>query len=301
MFLTEPARTNYDLHFRLAGIPVRVHPLFWVFTLMMGLTGDARPMPVLIWLVAVFVSILVHELGHALAIRYYGWRPSITLYAFGGLASYNPADDLGYDPDFVLGEQAWRVRSLTSELVILFAGPGAGFLLAATIIMAVNLWGMATGGDIGVLFFYDPATLIGTFVTGLFHLEPLLYLLNDLLYINIFWGLLNLLPIFPLDGGQISQKLFYHYQGPRGLLWAAQLAIAACVAMVLFVLLRWNDEQRLFGMLMFGSLGFTNFQIYRGLKGLGDDIDSIHFGQPPRDRDRQPWESDDDDDRPSWR
>ena len=35
--LGEPARTQYDLHFRLAGIPVRVHPLFWLVAALLGL------------------------------------------------------------------------------------------------------------------------------------------------------------------------------------------------------------------------------------------------------------------------
>ena len=36
----------------------------------------------------------------------------------------------------------------------------------------------------------------------------LFVLVWDLLFVNIFWGLVNLLPVFPLDGGQISRELF---------------------------------------------------------------------------------------------
>ena len=32
--------------------------------------------------------------------------------------------------------------------------------------------------------------------------------LYDILYINVMWGLLNLLPIYPLDGGQVAEQVF---------------------------------------------------------------------------------------------
>ena len=86
MLLGEPPESQYDLHFSLLGIPVRVHPYFWLVSVLMGWNqGDAKL--ALLWVAAVFVSILVHEMGHALVIRYYGWSPRVTLYSFGGLAS----------------------------------------------------------------------------------------------------------------------------------------------------------------------------------------------------------------------
>ena len=50
MFLGEPPATQADLHFRLFGFPVRVHPYFWVVTLLMGLGGGpADPQKTMIW------------------------------------------------------------------------------------------------------------------------------------------------------------------------------------------------------------------------------------------------------------
>ena len=86
MFFVEPPPTSYDLHFRVAGVPVRVHPLFWLATVFMGLGADGDPIDVLLWVVAVFTCILVHELGHVLAFRYYGMSAHVVLHAFGGLA-----------------------------------------------------------------------------------------------------------------------------------------------------------------------------------------------------------------------
>src|SRR6187401_1848277 len=125
MFLGEPAPTQADLHFQLFGFPVRVHPYFWVVSVLMGLgPGKADPMDVLVWVAVVFVSILLHEMGHASVQRYYGGHPWITLYSFGRLAS---CSDGPRSP-------GWRI-------LILLAGPGAGFLLAAFVIAAINVTG----------------------------------------------------------------------------------------------------------------------------------------------------------------
>src|SRR5438445_9974400 len=110
------APTPFDLRFSLFGIPVRVHPFFWLFSVIMG--WDPRnPNRVLIWVACVFVSILVHELGHALTARSYGWPPHIVLHTFGGYASFQPTH--GY--------------TTGRAILILLAGPGAGFILFGAI------------------------------------------------------------------------------------------------------------------------------------------------------------------------
>ncbi|NOZ40262.1 MAG: hypothetical protein GXP24_08560 [Planctomycetes bacterium] len=87
--LAEPPPTQADVHFRVLGIPVRVHPFFWIITLIIGMRGDsAPPAEVLSWIVAVFVSILIHELGHALVQRRFGGQPRIVLHGMGGLEDW---------------------------------------------------------------------------------------------------------------------------------------------------------------------------------------------------------------------
>ena len=89
----------------------------------------------LIFAIVVFVSILVHELGHALAFRRYGTASRIVLYHFGGLA---------IPEESPWGESQWRLsddRPERNEIVISLAGPVAGFLLAAVVIGAVRLAG----------------------------------------------------------------------------------------------------------------------------------------------------------------
>src|SRR5262249_21254431 len=120
VLLTEPPRTPYDLRFHLFGIPVRVHPLFWLVALVLGMGGKAEPADMIMWVGVVFVSIVVHEMGHALAARAHGWEPWITLYGMGGLASYQPTY---YSP--------------RSRILITLAGPMAGFVFAGGIIGAI--------------------------------------------------------------------------------------------------------------------------------------------------------------------
>ncbi len=93
--------------------------MFWLMGLILGSTGssDRSVRPIIVWVVAVFVSVLVHEMGHALAMRALGVQPWITLYGMGGLTSH----------------QGGQFQPLTQILVSL-AGPVAGFALAAIVV-----------------------------------------------------------------------------------------------------------------------------------------------------------------------
>ncbi|MFM7138656.1 MAG: peptidase, partial [Planctomycetota bacterium] len=95
MLLAEPQPTPADWHFAIAGIPVRVSAWFWLGATLLGwgicqsfAGGDQRALLgyLILWAVAVLVSILVHELGHALAYRVFGQGSQIVIYHFGGLA-----------------------------------------------------------------------------------------------------------------------------------------------------------------------------------------------------------------------
>src|SRR5512146_1456782 len=84
LFFQSPPPTRYDLRFSLLGFPVRVHPLFWLIAVLLG-SASADLVQILIWVLVVFVSILIHELGHALAFRRYGLSSQIVLHFAGGL------------------------------------------------------------------------------------------------------------------------------------------------------------------------------------------------------------------------
>ena len=95
MLLAEPQPTPADFHFHIGQIPVRVTGWFWPAAGLFGwglaqsLAGDdTRTLLVylLVWVLVVFCSILIHELGHALAFAACGQSSRIVLYHFGGLA-----------------------------------------------------------------------------------------------------------------------------------------------------------------------------------------------------------------------
>lgn len=109
-------------HFSVLGVPVRVHPFFWLSALLLGSFQYASaPIGFSWWIPIVFVAVLVHELGHALAARRFGHRPEIHLVAMGGLTVF-PAGGLTHGQSIVV--------SFAGPLVGLVIGGGAwAFLL----------------------------------------------------------------------------------------------------------------------------------------------------------------------------
>src|SRR5258708_40246213 len=83
------------LLFRLGKIPVRILPWFFVTTLFInvGLVEiDARKLA--LWMVLVLASVLVHELGHAIAGLAFALQPRIDLHGLGGAPSWTGGERL---------------------------------------------------------------------------------------------------------------------------------------------------------------------------------------------------------------
>ena len=104
MLLSEPGRTDYDINFEMFGIPVRVHPAFFILPVLLGRGMIDSEMNVGVGMLLVaalfFVSILIHELGHVFAYRYFGQAGRIVLYWMGGIAMRIPETCLGPEPAF---------------------------------------------------------------------------------------------------------------------------------------------------------------------------------------------------------
>jgi len=116
------------LHFRFLGIPVTVQPFFWLTLVIIGalntsgLMQDNSPLAMLLialFVIAGFISILTHELGHALMARLFGSPVEIVLQAFGGYARYS-------------GAGITRMRSI----LISAAGPVLQLLLGLVVYLA---------------------------------------------------------------------------------------------------------------------------------------------------------------------
>jgi stage IV sporulation protein FB len=250
MLLGEPPQTRYDLRFHVFGIPVRVHPWFWAIVVILGISGggETPPIDLLIWVGCVFVSILVHELGHAFTALAYGWKPWITLYGFGGLASYQPT------------RHDWR-----SQVIISFAGPLAGFLFIGLIMGAVQISGhtvqlLPETPLSGFHPLFPPWAFFVPFDSG--NLNTLIWYLWQ---INILWGLLNLLPIYPLDGGQIARELCLQGNRARGIEQSLWISIATAGGVVVFCLL----SGEIYLAFMFGYLAYTSYTLLQQFSGGG--------------------------------
>jgi membrane-associated protease RseP (regulator of RpoE activity) len=90
-------------------------------------------------------------------------------------------------------------------------------------------------------------------------------LVVSLLFINIFWGVINLFPVYPLDGGQIARELFQMFSadGVRQSLWLS-LVTAAGLALVGFAVLHAT-----FMGIMFAYFAFMNWQMLNTFGGGG--------------------------------
>jgi len=103
------------ISFRLFGIPVAVRPSFLVIAALLGLASRRLDL-VIAWVGVLFVSILVHELGHALTARAFGAAVEIELNGIGGLTSWSAAEE-----EFGPGRRA-TVAAAGSAVGVLFGG-----------------------------------------------------------------------------------------------------------------------------------------------------------------------------------
>jgi stage IV sporulation protein FB len=147
-------------------MPVTVRASFLLIAALIGFTGVGEIEETIAWIGIVFVSILIHELGHAFTARRYGSAVAIELNGLGGLTRWSAKD---------------------GELT-----PGRRALIAA----AGSAVGLVFGGVVWLV-----ASRFGPY-------QPLpAFILESTIYVNVFWGLLNWLPIRPLDGGHLLESL----------------------------------------------------------------------------------------------
>jgi len=188
------------------------------------------------WMVVVFLSILIHEFGHALTSRKLtGVQPRVRLWAMGGLAYPNTH------------------LSKKDSLKVTLAGPAAGLLFFALICLALVLkYGTLGMADIVIWNITHQNDLLPGNGLAILNMDPVArQLVRSLIFINFWWSLVNLLPVYPLDGGQAyaaienSQKKVY------------QVGMITGVVTALVGFLHFGS---LYIALLFGFLAFQNFQ-----------------------------------------
>ena len=191
--------------------------MFWALAAFLG--GGLRAQSaqdwhrVILFMVAVFISIIIHELGHALAgIRFGASTPSIQLHGLGGIARFRQ-DQL----------------NRRQRILLTLAGPGASILLAIAFFgIAIVLYQAGQPSSY-------PQILINYFV-------------DVMVTINVFWTIINLFPVLPLDGGQILRESL----GPDRL---RLTCIISLMTLVILAGLLWIETRSIYNMIVMAFLG----------------------------------------------
>lgn len=208
------------------AIPIYIHPTFWLLASFIAWAGSANLLEFGLWVLVVFVSVLVHEFGHALTATYWKQKVHIELVPLGGVTvRHGPALGKG------------------KEFVIVLMGPLAGLLLAA----------------VGYMLFI-----------ALPPIKTLTYFLNILVNVNIFWSILNLIPVQPLDGGKLLSIIMESMFGIAGVRYSYLLsALFALACTVLFFAVGSLIGGVLF--LLFCYESFRAFLQERHVRASGED------------------------------
>jgi stage IV sporulation protein FB len=253
VLIGEPPRTQFDVNFRLLGIPVRIHPFFWLAALLLGPREGGAPV-VLLWILAFFLGILCHEVGHALVMRGQGHLPWITLYGLGGMASSNRSG-VGSGSNL----DAWR------QIFISAAGPLAGFILAAITMLVAKALGCVVVWIIGAPFGVM-AHVINVNLFAIAQHSLWTAFANNLLFVTIVYGILNLLPVYPLDGGQIAREVLVMLLGRDGVRQSLILSLFVSGFLAAAGILLWHD---MFFAIFFGYLAFASYATLMAYSGRG--------------------------------
>lgn len=220
--ITAGRRGQGLLSFRLGPIPVTVHGSFLVILGFLGLNlGD--PTLIAVWVVVGAASVLLHELGHAVAALVAGFRPTVDLAGMGGVTSYATA---------TTGRGQGRGDARGWSLLITGAGPGIQVLagLAALPFMEGG-FGLAYDGDL------------------------VQFALSVWVVVSLLWGVLNLVPILPLDGGQLFRNLVPGSPSTRTRVTEVVSVLVAAAGLVWGLL-----DNQTFVALLAAWFGFANVQ-----------------------------------------
>lgn len=184
--------------FNFAGIDVFLH-WSWFLVAVYEIQSRNSRYSSIVWNVleylALFLIVLIHEFGHALACRSVGGNANrIVLWPLGGVAYVDPPPR-----------------------------PGA------------TLWSIAAGPLVNVAFVpVFMAALSGARAAGLPATSPDVFqLLRNVAWINLGLLIFNILPIYPLDGGQILRSLLWFVFGrARSLMIATIIGILGALAFI---------------------------------------------------------------------
>ena len=217
------------MRFRLFGFPVHIHVSF---LLVLVILFDTRlgMIAVLLWTLAVLVSVVLHELGHAATVRRLGGHvEGITIYALGGATYWRErGTSLG----------GWRL------FVIAASGSAVGLFAGLGLYLYVRLGGLGRFAELAI----ESPWRIHLAAAERYG-EYLVFFVGAFIWVSVVWGLVNWLPIGGLDGSKMLRAVLMKVLGPSGDLhsriigmivggavavwaWRRGLVIAAVLAVV---------------------------------------------------------------------
>ena len=204
--------------FRIRGIQLSLHFSFVLLLAYVAMEGyeEAGPAGIL-WstalLLAFFTCVVLHELGHSLTARRFGVGVRrILLMPIGGMAEFDSIP-----------------RQPSREFLITIAGPAVNFAIAGVLWFAMDSSARLPEGDL-------PASLAEFGWV--------------LLTWNIWMGLFNLVPVFPMDGGRILRALLAtRLPYVRATYWAA--TVGKVLSAIAVVAALWNRQYLLAALFAF--------------------------------------------------
>jgi len=209
------------LRFRLGPFPVNVAPSFLLAAAILGFPFLSDVLVLALWILVVFVSVLVHEMGHALVGKALGGQPEIQLERFGGVTFPRlPAPP-----------------SAASQIGLSLAGPIAGLLPGAA------------GWAIARYLMPDPSSALAIAA-------------ELAITTSVFWTVLNLLPVLPLDGGHVLLAIL---QGIRKKPSIRAASIISALVAAAAALIAWRLFDQIFVAIWLALFAFQNFAQSRAL------------------------------------
>jgi Zn-dependent protease len=233
--------------FRIRGIQIAVHASFFLLLAYYANTGyEENGFRGMAWssamLVAMFTCVVLHELGHSFVGRRFGLQVQrILLMPIGGMAQFDRIP-----------------RKPSQELLMTIAGPAVNFVIAGVLWLVVDNYP-------------DSGDLLGT-------ASSLGDLGRFLLGWNIYMGLFNLIPAFPMDGGRILRALLAtRLPYLRATFVAATISkiVASCAIVFFLYLGLTHTPGAYFGAALFAFILFAGDAEYRNVRN--QDLMEAHW------------------------
>ena len=229
------------LRWRVFGFPVQIH-LSFLLLVVFFIFGEWSAVAVGLWTVTILVSVLLHELGHAVMVRRFGGRvEAITIYALGGATLWREIDK---------PIRGWR------SFLVSAAGSGAGLFVGLGLYLLTALGGLGSAAQTIVaapwrIYFgtADQAGEYAAFAVGAF------------IWVSVVWGLVNWLPIGGLDGSKMLREILVKLLGPSGDLHSRIIGLIAGAAAAVWL---WQRDLRFAAVIVLVFAGSDLFHYRRG-------------------------------------